>query len=114
MFRVFVTKEFDDDFDKLDESDKIRVRKIREQLNEQGDFVGKPLGLPYFREKRFDEKRLYFIVYKKFMVILSIPLFCLVLHLLDFFLFWQLTLRQLLMILIIFCILFQELLPFSP
>jgi len=72
MFRVFVTKEFDDDFDKLDESDKIRVRKIREQLKEQGDSVGKPLGLPYFREKRFGEKRLYFIVYKSFMVILAV------------------------------------------
>ena len=72
MFRVSVTKEFDDDFDKLDESDKIRVRKIREQLKEQGDSVGKPLGLPYFREKRFGEKRLYFIVYKKFMVILAV------------------------------------------
>lgn len=72
MFRVFTTKEFDNDFDKLDESDKKRVRKIMGQLKEQGDKVGKPLGKPYFREKKFVEKRLYFLVYKQFMIILTV------------------------------------------
>ncbi len=74
MFRVFTAKEFDDDFDKLDESDKKRVRKIMNQLSEQGNYVGKPLGLPYFREKKFSEKRLYFLVYNEFMVILVIAI----------------------------------------
>ena len=72
MFRIFTTKEFDEDFDKIDESDKQRIRKIFEQLKEQGDYVGKPLGLPFFKEKRFGEKRLYFLVYEKFMVILAV------------------------------------------
>ena len=71
MFRVFTTKEFDIDFDGLDESDKQRVRKIMKQLKEQ-PFSGKPLGLPYFREKKFDGKRLYFLVYKAFMVVLAV------------------------------------------
>jgi|GEM_PF-2121937 len=34
MFRVFTTKEFDEIFEKLDESDKKRVRKIMGQLKE--------------------------------------------------------------------------------
>ena len=74
MFRVFTTKEFDDRFEKIDESDKKRVRKILEQLKKQGNSVGKPLGKPYFREKKFKVKRLYFLVYKNFMVILAIAI----------------------------------------
>ncbi|MFC1682406.1 type II toxin-antitoxin system RelE/ParE family toxin, partial [Nanoarchaeota archaeon] len=72
MFRVFTTKEFDKDFNKLGESDKKRVRKIMKQLKKQGDSVGKPLGKPYFREKKFVEKRLYFLIYKQFMIILAV------------------------------------------
>lgn len=72
MFRVFTTKEFDEKFEDLDESDKERVRKIMEQLREMGDTVGKPLGKPYFREKKFENKRLYFLVYKEFMVVLGV------------------------------------------
>ena len=53
-FRVFTTNEFDNDFNNLDESEKVRVRKIMNQLKEQGDSVGKPLTLPYFREKKFE------------------------------------------------------------
>jgi len=74
MFKVFTTKEFDDRFEKLDESNKNRVRKIMKQLKEQGDSVGKPLKVPYFREKKFEEKRLYFLSYKGLMVILAIAI----------------------------------------
>ena len=72
MFKIFITKEFDRDFEKLDESDKKRVRSIREQLKEQGDSVGKPLTLNHFREKKFGNKRLYFLVYKEFKAILIV------------------------------------------
>ncbi len=72
MFKVFTTDEFDTDFDNLDESEKKRVRKIMAQLKEQGESVGKPLKVPYFREKRFEGKRLYFLVYKEFAVILTL------------------------------------------
>ena len=72
MFRVFTTKELDNDFDNLDESDKKKVRKIIEQLKEQGDSVGKALGKPYFREKKFGGKRLYFLIYKQFMIVLAV------------------------------------------
>jgi mRNA-degrading endonuclease RelE of RelBE toxin-antitoxin system len=72
MFRVFTTKEFDNDFKHLDESDKKRVAKIMNQLKEQGGDVGKPLGRDYFREKKFGEKRLYFLIYKQFMIVLAV------------------------------------------
>lgn len=72
MFRVFTTREFDEDFNKLDESDKQKVRKILAQLKEKGDEVGKPLGKPYFREKKFGGKRLFFLIYKQFTIILAV------------------------------------------
>jgi len=72
MFKVFTTDEFDADFESLDESEKKRIRKIMAQLKDQGESVGKPLKVPYFREKRFEGKRLYFLVYKEFAVILAL------------------------------------------
>ncbi|MCF7910382.1 hypothetical protein K9L16_01770 [Candidatus Pacearchaeota archaeon] len=74
MFRVFTTKEFDDRFEKIDESEKKRFRKILNQLREKGPIVGKPLKVSYFREKKFKGKRLYFICYKNYMVILAIAI----------------------------------------
>jgi len=74
MFRVFTTKEFDDRFERIDESEKKRVRKILNQLRERGPQIGKPLKVSYFREKKFDGKRLYFLFYKNFMVILAIAI----------------------------------------
>ncbi len=75
MFRVFTTEEFDKDFDGLDGSEKMRVRKFRDQLRERGDEVGKPLaGLSIFREKKFNGNRLYFLVYKQFSVVLLLAI----------------------------------------
>ncbi|MBX4196146.1 hypothetical protein KW805_00990 [Candidatus Pacearchaeota archaeon] len=74
MFKVFTTREFDEDFDKLDGSEKIRVRKFIDQLEEKGGNVGKPLSVPFFREKKFDGKRLYFLFYEDFAVVLAVAL----------------------------------------
>jgi mRNA-degrading endonuclease RelE of RelBE toxin-antitoxin system len=72
MFRIFTTKEFDDNFNKLDGSNKKIVRKIMEQLKNQGSNVGKPLGRSYFKEKKFGNKRLYFLVYENYTIILAV------------------------------------------
>ncbi len=74
MFRVFTTKEFDDNFRKLDESSKKAVRKIMGQLREQGGDIGKPLQVPYFREKRVEDKRVYFLIYKNYKIVLAIAI----------------------------------------
>ena len=75
MFRIFTTHEFDKDFEKLDNSEQIRIRKIISQLKEQGELVGKPLaGLSFFREKKFNGKRLFFLVYKNYSVVLILAI----------------------------------------
>ena len=75
MFKVFTTEEFDKDFNKLDKSEQIRAVKVIKQLKEQGDQVGKPLsGLSFFKEKRLNGKRLYFLVYKDISIILALTI----------------------------------------
>ncbi|MFQ5976050.1 MAG: type II toxin-antitoxin system RelE/ParE family toxin [Candidatus Hydrothermarchaeales archaeon] len=72
-FRVFTTREFDNDYDKLDRSEQKRVDKILEQLMQRGVEVGKPLaGLSFFREKKFGGKRLYFLVYRDVLIVLAL------------------------------------------
>ncbi len=74
MFKVFTTREFDENFNRLDESEKERVRKILKQLKENGLNIGKPLKFPYFREKRFGNKRVYFLSYENLMIILALAI----------------------------------------
>ena len=73
-YRVFKTREFDSDFEGLEKSEKGRVRKFLVQLAEKGGDVGKPLSVPFFREKKFGGKRLYFLVYENVFVILAVAM----------------------------------------
>ena len=59
----------------MDHSEQIRVDKILDSLLENGDVIGRPLsGLSFFREKKFDGKRLYYLVYENVFVILVLAL----------------------------------------
>lgn len=74
-YRVFKTEEFDRDYNKLDKSEQKRVDKILNQLLDRGGEVGKPLsGLSFFREKKFDGKRLYYLVYSNVFVVLVLAI----------------------------------------
>lgn len=75
MFRIFTTREFDRDFSRFDFQEQARINKILRQLKEQGGDIGKPLsGLSFFREKKFNGNRLYYLVYKDIFVILAIAI----------------------------------------
>ncbi len=75
MFRIFKTAAFDEEYSRLDNSEQIRIDKILSALLEKGGVIGKPLsGLSFFREKKFDGKRLYYLVYENVFVILVLAL----------------------------------------
>lgn len=64
MFKVFRTNEFERRMSKLlTHEQQQRVEKIEEEIKEKG-FTGDHLGLPFLREKRIDDKRIYFLVYE--------------------------------------------------
>lgn len=73
MFRVFTTKEFDNDFRKLDSSIQEKIDKEIEQL-EINPYVGKPLGYKFFREKKVKNYRFYYLIYEEHVVVFIIAI----------------------------------------
>ncbi len=65
---------FIEQFNALDEVHQERIRRIVFQLSEKGSLVGKPLGLPFLREKKFNGNRLYFLFYAEWNVVLLVAL----------------------------------------
>ena len=49
----------------LDKSEQDKVIKFEQSLKEQA-FSGKPLGYRFFREKKFNGKRILFLVYEEY------------------------------------------------
>ncbi len=73
MFRVFTTREFDNDFKKLDNSIQERINKELEQLK-ANPYVGKPLGYKFFREKKIENYRFYYLIYEEYAIVFSIAI----------------------------------------
>ncbi len=73
MFKVLTTEEFDKDFSKLDNSVKVRFDKAIEQIKEK-PFTGKPLGYDFFREKKIDKYRIYYLIYESCLVVFVIAM----------------------------------------
>ncbi len=64
MFRVFRSQHYRHKLFKLDKSEQSKVIKFEQNLKEQ-PFSGKPLGYKFFREKKFNGKRVLFLVYEE-------------------------------------------------
>ena len=64
MFRVFRSQHYKEKLYNLDKSEQDRVMKFEQNLKEQ-PFSGKPLGYKFFREKKFNGKRVLFLVYEE-------------------------------------------------
>jgi mRNA-degrading endonuclease RelE of RelBE toxin-antitoxin system len=73
MARVLSTKEFDT-WEKILQKD--YQRQIKEFIKElkQNPLTGKPLGYPFFREKKMGKYRLYFLIYEDVDVVLLITI----------------------------------------
>ncbi len=63
-FSVFVTQTFQSKLLKQDKRFKLWVEKIFDQLA-VNPFFGKPLGAKWFREKKFENFRVYFLVFEE-------------------------------------------------
>ena len=73
MFRIFTSKEFDKDFEKLDQSVQRMIDNEIKQL-ETNPYVGKPLGFKFFREKKVKNYRFYYMVYDKYVAVFVVAL----------------------------------------
>ncbi len=73
MFKIFVSEEFEKNFDKLDNSIQVQIEKEIEQLK-INPFVGKPLGYKFFREKKVQNYRVYYLIYEEYIVVFVISI----------------------------------------
>lgn len=64
MNEVYETEPFSEICAALEKKEQEWIEKIKEQLSENLS-VGKPLRYDWFREKKLDNKRLYFIINEK-------------------------------------------------
>lgn len=63
MYRVFRSVHYKRKLLKLNNSEQNKVMKFEQKLKEQ-PFSGRPLGYRFFREKKFDGKRVLFLLYE--------------------------------------------------
>lgn len=73
MYRVFRSEWYDKKLKKLDKSEINRIEKFEQKLKVE-PFTGKPLGYTFFREKKFNGKRLLFLVYEEHLVVFLVTI----------------------------------------
>ena len=59
-------------FNSFADYEKGRIRKFLIQIVEHGNQVGQPIRFEFFREKKFNGKRMYFLVYNEWNAILLV------------------------------------------
>ena len=64
MYRVFRSEWYKTKLDSLDKSEYDRIIKFEQSLK-LNPYNGKPLGYKFLREKKFDGKRVIFLIYEE-------------------------------------------------
>ncbi len=64
IWRVFRSEHYENKLNRLDGSEQTRVLKFEQSLKKE-PYSGKPLGYKFFREKKFNGKRVIFLVYEE-------------------------------------------------
>ncbi len=72
-YTIFTSEQFDSDFKEIDNSIKIQIEDEIEQL-ENNPYIGKPLGYKFFREKKVQSFRIYYLIYDDYVVVYLIAL----------------------------------------
>ena len=61
-YKIYHSKRFNEELNKFDRDFIERVDKIENELVEN-PYSGKPLGVKWFREKRYEKYRVYYLLY---------------------------------------------------
>ncbi len=73
-YRIFEFERYYFQFAKLPNWEQQRIERFALQLSEKGSLVGKQLRFSFFREKRFNGNRLYFLVYEEWKAVLLVDI----------------------------------------
>jgi mRNA-degrading endonuclease RelE of RelBE toxin-antitoxin system len=71
IYAVYTTNSFDKEIESLSESDKKRIQRIFLQLK-VNPYVGDQIQYRFFREKRMNEKRVYYLIYDELSAVLVV------------------------------------------
>ena len=72
-YAIYHSSRFDKELGKFDVDFQKHVDKIEEQLKEN-PFLGKPIEAKWFREKKHEKYRVYFVVYEEFEAIFMVAI----------------------------------------
>ncbi|MEK6951534.1 MAG: type II toxin-antitoxin system RelE/ParE family toxin [Nanoarchaeota archaeon] len=73
IYNIYTTEEFDRDFEKLDYSIQKQIETIFEKL-EINPYASKPLGYEFFREKKVQNYRIYYLIYDDYVAVFVIAI----------------------------------------
>lgn len=73
MYRVFRSEWYETKFHKLNLFEQKRLSNFEQSLKEEPN-VGKPLGYKFFREKKFNGKRMLFLIYDEYKCIFLVTI----------------------------------------
>jgi mRNA-degrading endonuclease RelE of RelBE toxin-antitoxin system len=72
-YKVYHSRRFDNDLSKFDLNFQENIDKIEDQLIEN-PYAGNPLNVKWFREKRIEKNRIYYLVYDDLKSILMVAI----------------------------------------
>ena len=73
VYRVLKTAVFERKFAKLAPNVQREIEEIKDKLKEN-PFTGKPLRYDFFREKRLGKFRIYYLIYKQYLILYLITI----------------------------------------
>lgn len=73
IYEVYRTRTFNKMIKRLSPDEQKKITNIELQLK-KNPFTGKPLGYRFFREKKIKDKRIYYLIYEDFNIVLLVAI----------------------------------------
>jgi len=71
-FKVYRTATFQDKFNALSRKEQEKIENFEKKQLTENPFVGDPLGYNFFREKRLNGGRVYYLIYEDVVIVLLV------------------------------------------
>ncbi len=73
-YKIYATPEFDKLFEKLPKDDQAEIDKLTKEELPNNPYQGRALGFKFLREKRIKGKRVYFLIYENYVLVLMVAI----------------------------------------
>lgn len=74
MYKVYRTATFEREFEKLPKLEQNKIEKFEQKQLTENPFVGDKICYDFFREKRLNGRRVYYIIYKEKVIVLLVAI----------------------------------------